>query len=132
MQKLFKWIKKQIQDFQNGFPEIKFINLFVGIIIIESLFISYFNSKIQPFFEDAIITKGNENIIELAFETLSILIIGYAIILPTSLVITVNTKRDTFLNQFSNKILDTCIEIFKDIFIAGFVGASAYIILNTL
>lgn len=132
MQRFFRWINKQIQDFQNGFPEVKFFSLFVGIVVIESLFISYFNSKIQPFFEDVIITSGNQNIIELAFETVSFLIKVYLIILPISLAVTLNTNKDTFINQFSNKILEMCIEIFKDIFIAGFVGASAYIVLNTL
>ncbi|MGH2063169.1 hypothetical protein ACRCJW_01395 [Aerococcus urinaeequi] len=132
MQKFFRWINKQIQDFQNGFPGVKFFSLFVVIVVIEWLFISYFNSKIQPFFEDVIITSGNQNIIELAFETVSFLIIVYLIILPISIAVTLNTNKDTFINQFSNKTLEMCIEIFKDIFIAGFVGASAYIVLNTL
>lgn len=132
MQKLFKWLNKKNQEFRNGSIEIKFATLTVGIIILEVLFISYFNSQIHPFVEDAIITSGNENIIGLAFETLTHLIIIYLVMLPLSLAFTVYSKKDTLINRISNKILEICIEIFKDIFIAGIVGISAYIALNTL
>ncbi|AMB96859.1 hypothetical protein [Aerococcus urinaeequi] len=132
MQNFFKWLNSKNQEFRNGFIEIKFATLTIGIIILEVLFISYFNSQIHPFVEDAIITSGNENIIGLAFETLTHLIILYLVMLPLSLAFTVYSKKDTLINRISNKILEMCIEIFKDIFIAGIVGISAYIALNTL
>lgn len=132
MQNFFKWLNSKNQEFRNGFIEIKFATLTIGIIILEVLFISYFNSQIHPFVEDAIITSGNENIIGLAFETLTHLIIIYLVMLPLSLAFTVYSEKDTLINRISNKILEMCIEIFKDIFIAGIVGISAYIALNTL
>lgn len=132
MQKFFKWINKKNQEFRNEFTEMKFATLAVGIIILEVLFISYFKSQIHPFVEDAIITSGNENIIGLAFETLTHLIIVYLVMLPLGLAFTVYSKRDTLINRISNKILEMCIEIFKGVFVAGIVGISAYIAINTL
>jgi len=132
MKKFGQTITKMKLKIKNASMEDKITATTVVLVTILIIIFTHLFFEIAPFFEGSNVSEENVAIIGLAFTMLKNLIIFYILNFLFSILGAKFTQANTFLNYFSKKVLEMCIQSLGAIIVSGIIALSAFIAINSI